>query len=76
VGSPVTEAVGLFKMINTNGDDIASLRRLISVSPAEESESREWAEQSPVLRGRIEAMLRFRGEVAREFDRLLAATSR
>jgi hypothetical protein len=76
VVSPVTEAVGFFKMINTNGDDIASLRRLISVSPAEESELREWAEHSPALRVRIEAMLRFRGEVGREFDRLLAATSR
>jgi hypothetical protein len=72
VGSAKIEALALHALLGRNGDDVESLRRLISVSPTEQAELAEWAACSPpAVAVGIENMLRFRSEVAREFDRLV-----
>src|SRR5258707_11825603 len=42
-GSAKAEALMLYKLLGRNGDSADSLRRLISVTPAEEAELRGWA---------------------------------
>ena len=71
-GSPLVEAAALVKLIGRNGDDVESLRALIGVSDAELAELREWAaSSSPVIAVGIENMIRFRAQVALEFERLV-----
>jgi hypothetical protein len=71
-GSPREEAKTLVRLIGRNGDSIDDLRRLISVTPAEELELREWAACSSArVAVGIETMIRFRAQVASEFDRLV-----
>ena len=73
VGSAGEEARALFKMLGRNGDDVRSLRLLITVSRAEEVELRDWAaSSSPRVAVGIEAMIRYRQAVLIAFDRLVA----
>jgi hypothetical protein len=76
VGSPKEEARELYKMLGRNGDSADSLRRLISVTTAEEVELRDWAaSSSPRVAVGIEHMLTFRNAVLAEFDRLVGNSS-
>ena len=75
VGSAREEARALYKMLGRNGDDVQSLRSLIMVSPTDEQELRDWATcSSPRVAVGIEAMLHYRQEVLRHFDRLIASS--
>jgi hypothetical protein len=77
-GSAREEARSLFAMLqrNRNGDDIQTLRELISISAREEAELREWAAfSSPTVAVGIENMLCFRAAVLVAFDRLVAQRS-
>lgn len=67
------EARALVVMVGRNGDDAASLRRLIGVSASEEVELRRWAEESPELAVRIEGVLFYRADVLAEFEALMKA---
>ena len=61
----------LYKLLGRNGDSAESLRRLITVTPAEQIELRDWAASSSThVAAGIENMLRFRNAVLAEFDRL------
>ena len=67
----------LYRLVGRNGDSVDSLRRLISVTPAEKGELRDWAaSSSPRVAVGIEHMLRFRNAVLAEFDRLLKTAPR
>src|SRR5258707_452309 len=72
-GSPIAEARMLYKLLRRNGDSADSLRRLISVTPAEEIELRDWAAcSSPCVPVGIEAMITYRRQVLLQFNSLLA----
>jgi|SRR5882762_7801707 len=74
-GSAIAEAHMLYKLLGRNGDSAESLRRLISVTPTEEIELRDWAAcSSPRVAVGIDAMLHYRQEVLRHFDRLVASS--
>jgi hypothetical protein len=59
-------------MIGRNGDNVETMRELISISEEERSEMTEWAQNQPEMVLRIEAAIRFRAEVLFEFNRLLS----
>jgi hypothetical protein len=75
VGSAREEARALFRMLGRNGDDVNSLRALISLTPKEKAELADWAAcTSPLISVRIEAMLTYRREVLLQFNRLVASS--
>ncbi len=64
----------LYNLLGRNGDSADSLRRLISVTPAEEAELRGWAAiSSPAVAVGIENALRHRNAVLAAFDRFVAS---
>ena len=68
---PVAEARGLYKMLST-GSTVEELRALIAVPPRIERALRSYAQENARDACWIEAALRFRQAVAREFERLVA----
>ena len=70
---PKWEARCLVQLLGKNGHTIDKLRELIRVTPKEEAILRASALHSPVLVERIEQALRYRVEVAQEFERLIRA---
>jgi hypothetical protein len=68
---PKWEARCLVQLLGKNGHTVDKLRELIRVTPKEEAILRASALHSPVLVERIEQALRYRVEVAQEFERLI-----
>ena len=68
---PKSEARSLFQLLGRNGHTIDKLRELIRVTPKEEAILRASALDSPILAGHIERVLRYRVQVAEEFERLI-----
>jgi hypothetical protein len=67
------EARCLVQLLGKNGHTIDKLRELIRVTPKEEAILRASSLHSPALVERIEQALRYRVEVAQEFERLIRA---
>lgn len=67
------EALGLLQLVGRNGDSAETIRQLIRVSPKEEEILRAFAAEHPRYAAKIEAVLQFRGEVAKLFEKLLAS---
>jgi hypothetical protein len=72
---PKSEARCLVQLIGKNGHTIEALRELIRVTPKEEAILRASAFHSPNLAEQIERVLRYRVQVAEEFERLIEAKS-
>jgi hypothetical protein len=69
---PKNEARALVDLAKrSKRESVRSLRALIAVNAKEKEELRNWALNRPELARRIEAVLVFRREVLREFERLL-----
>lgn len=68
---PRQEARLLARLIGKKGATVQSLRDLIGVPARTEWLLREFAKAYPVEAGWVESVLRFRAEVAREFERLV-----
>jgi hypothetical protein len=65
------EANDLFRMVMTGNCSITSIRKLIAVPPTIEASLRAYARHYPEEESRVERMLRFRENVAREFEALV-----
>ncbi len=70
--SAAAEAQDLYRMVRYGNCTITSIRELISVPPAIENVLLAYAHSHPEDAGRIARVLRFREEVRREFDQLVA----
>ena len=70
---PKWEARCLVQLLGKNGHTIDKLRELIRVTPKEEAILRASALHSPVLIERIKQVLRYRVQVAQEFERMIRA---
>ena len=70
---PKLEARCLVQLLGKNGHTIDKLRELIRVTPKEEGILRVSALHSPILAEHIERVLRYRVQVAQEFERLIRA---
>ena len=70
---PKWEARCLVQLLGKNGHTIDKLRELIRVTPKEEAILRASALHSPVLVEHIEQVLRYRVQVAEEFERMIRA---
>ena len=70
---PKWEARCLVQLLGKNGHTIDKLRELIRVTPKEEAILRVSALHSPILAEYIERVLRYRVQVAQEFERLVRA---
>lgn len=68
---PKAEANDLFRMVMTGNCSITSIRKLIAVPPPIEATLRAYARQYPEDASRVERVLRFRENVAREFEALI-----
>ena len=68
---PKWEARCLVQLLGKNGHTIEALRELIRVTPKEEAILRASALHSPNLAEHIERVLRYRLQVAQEFERLV-----
>lgn len=71
LSGPKREARELVAMLGRNGDTPESLRALIDIPPKDREDLSRWANTRPELAGRIRSAFTFRGEVRREFDRLV-----
>ena len=65
------EARSLFRMIDHDGNTTDSIRELIAVSPQVERALRAYAARDAAETHWIEAVLKFRNQVAMEFERLV-----
>lgn len=65
------EARCLVQLLGKNGHTIDKLRELIRVTPKEEAILRASALHSPILAEHIKRVLRYRVQVAEEFERLI-----
>lgn len=63
----------MVQLLGKNGHTIDNLRELIRVTPKEEAILRASALHSPILAEHIERVLRYRVQVAQEFERLIRA---
>ena len=70
---PKWEARCLVQLLGKNGHTIDKLRELIRVTQKEEAILRASALHSPILAEHIEQVLRYRVQVAQEFERLVRA---
>jgi hypothetical protein len=70
--SAAAEAQDLYRMVRYGNCTIASIRELINVPPSIESVLLAYAHSHPEDSGRIARVLRFRVEVLKEFDLLVA----
>ena len=70
---PKWEARCLVQLLGKNGHTIDKLRELIRVTPKEQAILRTSALHSPILAEYIERVLRYRVQVAQEFERLIRA---
>ena len=70
---PQWEARCLVQLLGKNGHTTDKLRELIRVTPKEEAILRTSALHSPILAEYIERVLRYRVQVAQEFERLIRA---
>ena len=68
---PKWEARCLVQLLGKNGHTIDKIRELIRVTPKEEAILRAAALNSPILAEHIERVLRYRVQVAEEFERLI-----
>lgn len=71
--APKFEARCLVQLLGKNGLTIDKLREVIRVTPKEEAILRVSALHSPILAEYIERVLRYRVQVAQEFERLIRA---
>ncbi len=62
----------MLRLVGRNGEDVATIRETIAVSPAIERTLLAYADEYPEERGAIVRILAFRNQVAEEFRRLLA----
>lgn len=72
--TPMTEARGLFRLLST-GHSVEGLRALIAVPPKLECVLKAYAQENPCEAYWIESCIKFRIAVAREFERLVAASA-
>src|SRR4051794_20570655 len=70
--SAAAEAQDLYRMVRFGNCTISSIRELISVPPSIENVLLAYAHSHPEDSGRIARVLRFREEVRKEFDLLVA----
>ena len=63
----------MVQLLGKNGHTIDKLRELIRVTPKEEAILRASALHSSILAEHIERVLRYRVQVAQEFERLIRA---
>jgi hypothetical protein len=68
---PKAEAKDLFRMVMSGNCSITSIRKLIAVPPPVEATLRAYARHHPDEGSRVEGVLRFRENVAREFEALV-----
>lgn len=73
--SPAAEARDLYRMVRYGDCTIASIRDLISVPPHVEAVLLAYVRSHPEDAGRIKRVLRFREQVRREFDQLVAPSA-
>jgi hypothetical protein len=72
---PKAEANDLFRMVMTGNCSITSIRKLIAVPAPIEATLRAYARQYPEDATRVERVLRFREDVAREFEALVESST-
>jgi hypothetical protein len=73
---PKAEANDLYRMVRNGKFSITSIRNLIAVPPPIEATLRAYARQHPEEGRRVEQVLRFRKNVAREFETLVESSTR
>jgi hypothetical protein len=69
--SAIAEAHALYRMLGQDGNTVEELRELIAVPPRIEWALRAYAQAHPEEAYFVSRALKFRGAVAREFERLL-----
>jgi hypothetical protein len=71
--SAKAEARALLPLVGKNGDTVETLRALICVQPKTERALRAFAQAHPEEAYFVDRVLKFRNQVAREFEALVRA---